>query len=306
MLTDRLRNGIMAPAFILRPELWRMVDEPTTGLSLTDRLIAGILLNIGWIVMLIGLEPVGASLITGSKLSSVWAVIIITVIGLAALVAGLTWPPSNPETRELVASVVEPVSAYSGWIMIGLVSVLWLVNFVPSIQGRQIATIQSDMTRYVLPRHLSEKQVHQISEFLAQHDPKEITIVSPIDEEASQYAGEFWTAFTDGGWKVHRDVSGTYSNRPLPEGLSIDFRGSNGPSSVEPDPKHPNASTLLVRALKEAHVEPESAGSSGVDDGSEHGTLSLGINHRRMDDGVLQSKKREIERLHKLETEQAD
>ncbi len=38
------------------------MEVPASHLALADRLISGVLLNIGWIVMLIGLEPVGARL----------------------------------------------------------------------------------------------------------------------------------------------------------------------------------------------------------------------------------------------------
>jgi len=84
-------------------------DEPGGDLSVGDRIIASLLFNTGWPLILIGLEPIGQVLITGNQILSYWAAAVILGLGAGLLISSFLWPPSKPETREFFTRLLAPI-----------------------------------------------------------------------------------------------------------------------------------------------------------------------------------------------------
>jgi len=159
------------------------MEQPSPQLSLVDREIAGVLLNVGWILMLIGLEPVGARLITRSKIYSVTAVVVLTALGLVSLLAGIAWPPSSEQVRILVTPVIEPIAKGFVWILLFFVTTLWVVNAVPVLRAGDIATVRQDLKalqrsfdQYVMPRTLTKEKRDSMVTFLLKYPPRKVRI----------------------------------------------------------------------------------------------------------------------------------
>ncbi len=233
-------------------------------------------------------------------------------VGLPFGVLGVVWlvlrEKFGPQVQELVRTAVLDMRIW----MIGLVLLFFWIS-VPTIRTdhqllvsivEEVREIKKGMNRYVLPRHLTDQQSKEISDYLLHYDPKELTIVFALNnEEASEYELDFEHAFTRGGWTVHRNPTDKFPDgTSLPEGLSTYFRGEPT-QKVKHDDKHPGADSLLGDALQQANIEPESSSQGGADNGIGTYTLCLGINHRRMDDGPIQAKKQAIEQLRKMVNE---
>jgi len=265
------------------------MEEPSAQLALVDRLISGVLLNVGWILMLIGLEPVGARLITGSKIYSVPAVFVLTTLGLLALLAGIAWPPSSQEMRTLITPVVEPIARSFVWILLFFITALWLVNAVPVFRAGDIAVvredlkaIRSDFRRYVLPRHLTADQIATIAAHLSKYDPRHAKIqVIAGDNEASNYRADFHRALEQGGWTIDSiDYVANAANSPIAEGLSMQVHTPMVIPAPRPDPKHPTPDMILRDAFNLARVQLDGT----VGSGSAHNipySLTLIFGHRR-------------------------
>src|SRR5260221_2724248 len=91
-----------------------------------DRLIPNILATIGWILVLIGLEPVAAFVIAGGAAPSVIAVVVFVFVGLLLMAQAHYWPPSKPKIRSLLTAVLAPIASKPRIWSLGLVLVLWV------------------------------------------------------------------------------------------------------------------------------------------------------------------------------------
>ena|GEM_PF-6776813 len=97
----------------------------------------------------------------------------------------------------------------------------------------QFAAIQRTVTRYVLPRILTEKQNSNLQKYLSQHTTHSVTVkVNPFDSEASEYASQIFNALKLASWDGTLETSERDPNT-LNSGLSIYVVGSNaGPLVV--------------------------------------------------------------------------
>jgi hypothetical protein len=256
---------MLPPPLWVRPEVFGM-DEPSAQLALGDRLIAGVLLNVGWILLLIGLEPVGARLITGAKIYSVAAVFVLTALGLLSLVAGIAWPPSSQEVRTLLTPVITPIARNFVWILMFFITGLWLVNAIPVYRAGDIAALRTellalraDFERYVAPRQLSPSQAKTITDYLSKFDRHEyIMIVAKNDPEALNYYGGITSSLWLGGWKATKME---YADE-VPEGLGI-WVEYTGPIPPQPDPRRKlEPEELLAEAFRKANVLVNNSGAS--------------------------------------------
>jgi hypothetical protein len=186
------------------------------------------------------------------------------------------------------------------WPMIGMVvgglifigCVIWqLVD-----NRRSNAEIQETLSRYVLPRHLSEQQIITIGEYLSKYDPQQFKmIVIKHNEEASSYRADIQRALTLGGWELSTI---DYSD-DVREGIGLQFTETQESSQRRQDPKHPKPLELLQRAFQQARVQLAGSGSgSGVSITANSMTISIG--RRRMDDGDLIGKKQMQERARRI------
>jgi hypothetical protein len=124
----------------------------------------------------------------------------------------------------------------------------------------QIVAIQGAVTRYVLPRVLTDKQTDGLHEYLSKHESHAITVkVNPLDSEATQYASQIFNALKQTNWDVTFSTASADPNT-LNNGLSICVVGTNiGP----PDHKH-DPQQLIQAAFRSANIEVNGAASIGA------------------------------------------
>ena len=99
----------------------------------------------------------------------------------------------------------------------------------------QIVSVQTAVTRYVLPRTVNEKQMDNLQDYLSHHEAHSVTVkVNPLDGEAIQYAGQIFNALHGTDWTVGLDTSDKEPNT-LNSGLCI---GEQGVNAKPNDPQH--------------------------------------------------------------------
>jgi hypothetical protein len=140
--------------------------------------------------------------------------------------------------------------------------------------------ISNALSRYVLPRHLSEDQIAKIGEYLRKFEPQKFNfLVTPNNEEASSYRADIQRALTEGGWELETI---DYSDK-ISQGISMQTRMTQASSQAKPDPKRPRADTMLQNAFKDAKVQLSGLGSgSGTED-----SFTINVGARRTDDSDL-------------------
>ena len=113
----------------------------------------------------------------------------------------------------------------------------------------------------------------------------------PRNDEASAYRADFQRALTRGGWTV----TSVGTTDGLPEGIStVEERPHGHRDRNSPNPVH-----LLREAFRQARVEISSgSGKSGKD--IESTSVTLRIGPRRMGDGDLRARERDLEEARKL------
>jgi hypothetical protein len=192
------------------------------------------------------------------------------------------------------------MSLFQMWPTIGIVlgglifigCVVWQL----AENRRANAEIQETLSRYVLPRHLSEQQINTIGDYLSKYDPQQFKMmVIKNNEEASSYRADIQRALTAGGW----DLSTIDYSDDVREGISLQFTETQESSRQRPDPKHPKPLEILRSAFQQARVQLAGTGSgSGVGITANSTTISIG--RRRMDDGDLVGKKQMQERARRI------
>jgi hypothetical protein len=91
----------------------------------------------------------------------------------------------------------------------------------------QFVTIKRTVTRYVLPRTLTEKQTSNLQKYLSQRKTHPVAVkVNPLDSEALQYASQLFNALKQANWDATFDTSDRDPNT-LNNGLTICVVGSN-------------------------------------------------------------------------------
>jgi hypothetical protein len=160
---------------------------------------------------------------------------------------------------------------------------------------RANAEIHETLSRYVLPRHLSEQQIKTIGDYLAQYPPQQYKFVLIKNyEEGGAYRVDIQRALTLGGW----DVTGYdyLDGDEVREGLCLQYTETQESSQKRPDPKHPKPMEVLQKAFQLAHVAVNgTGGGSGPAD-----TMAISIGHRRMDDEELIGKEQMRERARRF------
>jgi preprotein translocase subunit SecE len=152
------------------------------------------------------------------------------------------------------------------------------------------------LSRYVLPRHLTELQIAKVADYLSKFDPHEakFTIVKN-SEEANSYASDIQRALQQGGWKIS---SFAYSD-DVTEGISTQLTETTQSAQMPADPKHPKADQLFTQAFQDAKISLAGSGSgSGL--AVTANSFSIKIGRRRMDDGDLIYKKQIKERAQRM------
>lgn len=181
-------------------------------------------------------------------------------------------------------------------IVIAIIALLaaWQLGRLTAEQ-RQVNDV---LSRYVLPRHLSEDQIGAIAEYLSSYDSQTFKIVSVKNSgEAAEYGADFQTALERGGWKI--DGGPTFAQEDLPEGISIQFTETQVSYHTASDSKHPKTNALFIQALASAHIKAiESGDGSGPD--VQTNTFTIRIGPRRMDDVDLIHKEQQKAWAHKI------
>ncbi len=146
--------------------------------------------------------------------------------------------------------------------------------------SQDIATVRRDMNRYVMPRRLTPAQTTKIANYLAQHEPHEVTFeIIKDDNEAGLYRSDIDTAFRQGGWTVKEYK---YPSE-VGEGLSYQFMRTPEHAQAPSDPKHPNAAELLDEAFRQAKVQIDGSSGGGSAPNLTADSLSIKVGHRRRD-----------------------
>jgi hypothetical protein len=232
-------------------------DEPGSNLSTGDKLIASLLYNFGWMILLVGLELIAQALVMGAQILSYWAEAGVITFGTLLLVASYLWPPSRPETREFFTQILAPLAARSRALIIGALIVLWTALAV------QVGLIRSDISVYVLPRAITKDQASDLKNFLEHNTEKpEIEVkVSIADREALEYGSQLFNALNQTQWGtvIFRPTESLPSN----DGLCIQEEGTEKKPSQ--DPKHDPAN-LIRQALSAADIEVNCGGARGAGD----------------------------------------
>jgi hypothetical protein len=170
-----------------------------------------------------------------------------------------------------------------GFIFVG--SIAWILA-----DGRKAnSEVAKTLSRYVLPRHLTEVQISQIAGYLKGFGLRDAKfLVLKNSGEASSYAADFQLALTNGGWTF----SVEYADN-VPEGISTDLRSA--PAQKQ---QTPSSDQIFIDALLKAHVRME-GNSSGGGGSVLVTTFTIQIGRRRMDDGDLKVRELQRERARK-------
>jgi len=143
---------------------------------------------------------------------------------------------------------------------------------------------QTALTRYVLPRHLSQQQMDIISTYLQQHQPFSVKLRTiAMNSEASGYGSDIQKALKSGGLIV--DFEG-YKN-DIQQGIRIR-------SVVPQNYQHSHAlppHEILRKAFDAAGVKTHGSGSASGGSITEY-SVELSIGSRRMDDSDIRARKR--------------
>lgn len=231
------------------------------------------------ILVLLGGERLMTS---GINSPSAWVLI---VVGVASFFVGRLWHRVRPHLGETLPQGIEKIASdvrvWGGAVLclcIYTVALTFIDKVVTlSLLRTSVENLQSAIAQYLLPRHLSHKQMAQIGEFLLHFEPHEVTIkFLDNDQEASGFAMDLRTALMQGGWTV--DLGTVNDAR---EGLNLQFEQTMQHSSAPDDPRHPKANMLLQEALGQK-IQIDSIGSgSGIN--TQVDSLTLTVGRRRRD-----------------------
>jgi hypothetical protein len=141
--------------------------------------------------------------------------------------------------------------------------------------GREVGELRVDVTRYLVPRHLTLEQSSKITAYLLKHSPQQFTFnVIKNDREADEYRAEMDITLENGGWKM----TGINFVDDALEGISIQ---SKVPLVSSRDRNRPFNGQILEKALKQGQIQIDASGSTSSD---RDAPVLIIIGHRRRDD----------------------
>jgi hypothetical protein len=176
--------------------------------------------------------------------------------------------------------------------------------------------LESTLSRYVLPRHLTEEQIAAIATYLKGFPPQTAKILVPSgNREANSYASDFYQALQQGGWTVSIDrcidardrikfsqekLDATANDwcENLTEGLSTNFTQTMESAQAIEDPKNPKPDYLFSQSLRKAGLRlDQGGGGNGINITANSFVIKIGA--RKMDDGDLKARALRRERARK-------
>jgi hypothetical protein len=158
----------------------------------------------------------------------------------------------------------------------------------------QIMAIQTAVTRYVLPRAVTEKQADALRDYLSHYEAHSVTVkADPLDGEAIQYAVQVYNAFRRTEWTVELSTSDKGPNT-LNAGLCIGEQGTNAKRN---DPRH-DPRDLLQQAFQAAHIEVDCGSGSSA---GEYKLFVL-VGHRPLVMGSTEPEPTPVKLGHWIET----
>ena len=162
------------------------------------------------------------------------------------------------------------------------------------------AEIQSALRRYVLPRHLSDKQIKRIVDTLKGAPVfNNVKLTAVNYEEARSYAYDIRSALISAGWPC--GLVSTDDN--VPEGVNVTWQ-----LTEDTNRQYQELSQKGGRAPPQALQEALSGITNGYGSGQAPSgdTVTIRIGNRRMDDGDLRGKQRLRERAMRMLKESND
>lgn len=212
---------------------------------------------------------------------------IVIVVGVCLFFVGYYWEKIGPRIGEkFAASATKIASDFRYWLAV--IALLWAYMAVPDVITAVLGTtetqasirlLKTQMEHYVLPRHLTQKKMSLIANYLNSFDSHEVVmIVASNDGEASDYSADLRTALQKAGWRI---ASLDYKNE-VPVGLSLNFQQSMESSGKPQDPRRPTPMMLLTQAFGQFGVEVDnSGGGSGI--GQKEDVLTISVGKRPTD-----------------------
>ena len=141
-----------------------------------------------------------------------------------------------------------------GLLFVGCAAWLFAKN------SASVAEIQESLQRYVLPQHLTEKQMAIIGDYLRQCEPQTVKMaVLENSEEASQYRADIQQALTHGGWQV----SAIQYSSDIREDVTTHFIQAQETRQRRHDPNHPKVDELFREATRRAGIQLQGHSGSG-------------------------------------------
>jgi hypothetical protein len=124
-----------------------------------------------------------------------------------------------------------------------------------------IRLLKEQMEKFVLPRHLTEKQQALMAYYLNNFDSHEYVMkVADGDNEASNFAADVMTALQKAGW-MRRSIDYVKDMREGVALIEIDDNSQNGAPN---DPRRPNPVILLQQAFGQYGIQIDStSGGNG-------------------------------------------
>lgn len=117
-------------------------------------------------------------------------------------------------------------------------------------------SLRNDLDTYVMPRVVTERQSHDLREFLSHHETYAVTVkFIPSDQKSSRYSGQLVDALKRANWDV--TWSSGQPMEPNNAGLCVEAEGKPKPGSGH-DPQQ-----LLMQAFAAAHIEAGCSGGGG-------------------------------------------
>lgn len=216
---------IVKPLFLRGPLM--SGTEPGTDLPLADKLVASAMFNAGWILLLVGFEPIGQLVISGTPIYSYWGDAFVMTLGAAFFIGSYLWPPSKPEHREFLHRLFDPFVRRRVTLGLILLSVLW-----GSVQW-QVWSVKSDLNTYVLPRVITSAQGAHIREFLKNNGSGNVLVkYTDGSRETTEYAYEILESINGNGkWTASISVE----KEGIGDGLDISDAGSNIATTQDKD-----------------------------------------------------------------------
>jgi hypothetical protein len=247
--------------------------------------VSAFLVLLGGSLVAVGLEIPGiAEADDALTFAKLFIGLTIFALGMRLFFAAYHWKSKlRPWLSPRFAALTESVAQDSQYFFIGLAGFLVFGNFLLVLEqriavlaiGRELGELRVDVTRYLVPRHLTLEQSSKITAYLLKHSPQQFTFnVIKNDREADEYRAEMDITLENGGWKM----TGINFVDDALEGISIQ---SKVPLVSSRDRNRPFNGQILEKALKQGQIQIDASGSTSSD---RDAPVLIIIGHRRRDD----------------------